>query len=648
VQNRSRYTSDVTDILETADKKILVSTWGNGVFTYDMNFNPASSYYTDRSTEHGEGMVWCMIQRKNGDIWKGLQGGGLNIYEAATHKLRKLHPPVFEGSTIRQIAVDKQGDIWLGTQRGHLVKWDVAKNDFTLQHRLHAIVGRIYIDSANYIWVCTDKNGVYKIANNGKIEHRFDDSGPPGKSLRINGASDIIQYNDSLYVIAAEGLNILNANTLQFSYMAGQKNGLPLAHINNIQKDKDGYIWLSTAAGIASYHPVTGKLSRYDASDGVHTNSFSVASGVGLSDGRIAFGTSHDLIVFDPSRVTVADYIPPPVIIAGFAVMNKSMKPDSIKHLRQINLNYFEHSVTIQLSTLTFQNTYDIYYMMEGLDKEWVPAGRSNQAIFNYLRPGTYFFKTACTGAGGKIGQITMLKIRLYAPFWQTWWFYSLLAVLVVAIIFWADRVRLRNIYREQQIRSSIASNLHEDVHTTLQNINVLSEIAGFKADENPEQSKGYIHDIKQKSRNMVVAMGDVLWSIDPSNDDMNKTICRIYEHIESLRIKHQVAIEVRIDPKIQKLKLDMKRRHEFMVVFKLALTNLVEIFQSPHTIVQLDLAKKILTLNIYSAQKPYDKSNHIVIKNINEMKKRAANINASLDVQNDESSTYVLLEVKI
>ncbi|HTF27583.1 MAG TPA: two-component regulator propeller domain-containing protein, partial [Flavitalea sp.] len=166
VVNRSRqkpssFTSDVTDILETADKKILVSTWGNGVFSYDMKFNPVQSDYANRSTVHGEGMVWCMIQRDNGDIWKGLQGGGLNIYEAASRKTRKLHPPIFEGSTIRQIAVDKKGNIWLGTQRGHLVKWDATTNAFTLQLRLQAIVGRIYIDDRNYVWICTDKNGVY-------------------------------------------------------------------------------------------------------------------------------------------------------------------------------------------------------------------------------------------------------------------------------------------------------------------------------------------------------------------------------------------------------------------------------------------------------------------------------------------------------
>ncbi|RYY18965.1 MAG: hypothetical protein EOO04_22905, partial [Chitinophagaceae bacterium] len=645
----SAYNPDVTDVLETADGKLLVSTWGNGIFAYDQQFNPIHSDYTDRSNTLGEGMAWCMIQRPNGDIWKGIQDGHLFIYYAELRKTKKIHPDVFENSTIRQMEQDKKGNIWLGTNRGNIVKWEAATGSFVLQHRFKAIIGRIYVDPANHVWVCTDRNGVYKLnADDGKIEARYGDIGETGNTLRINGAADVIQYNDTLVMIAADGLAILNTRTQQISYTPGQKNGLPLPHITNLVKDGEGYVWMTTAAGILSYHPGRKKLSRYNALDGIPTNSFSVASSVILKDGRIGVGTNHELIVFDPALITVADYVPPQVQVSGFAVMNRSLNYDSLQQLSQVSLQHHEHSITIHLSTLTFQNVYEIYYRMEGLDKDWVAAGNANQATFNYLPAGSYNFSAACRDADGKMGDITSIKLRVFAPFWQTWWFYSMVALLIIALIFMADRIRLRNIYREQQIRSGIAANLHEEVNTTLQNINVLSEIAGFKADENPEQSKGFIYDIKQKSRNMVVAMGDVLWSIDPVNDDMNKTINRMTEHIESFRSRYQAGIEVRIDPTIKNTKLDMNMRHELMVIFKLALTNLVEILQSPHTVVQLDRAKKSLILNIYSTQTTALKSTHLSSKNINEMKKRAANINATLDVQSDEAGAYVLLIMKV
>ncbi|MHA4842510.1 ligand-binding sensor domain-containing protein [Flavitalea antarctica] len=648
-ESDSAYTSDVTDVLETADGKLLVSTWGTGVFVYDQSFKPLASKYTERNNPLAEGMVWCMLQRPNGDIWKGVQDGHLYIYDAASGKHARLHPPVFEISTIRQMAQDKNGNIWLGTNRGNIIKWEASTGTFVLQHRLKAIIGRIYTDDENYVWICTDKNGVYKIsADNGKIEACYGDRGAAGQVLRINGAADVIRYNDSLVMIAADGLAMLHVRTQQIIYAAGQKNGLPFPNISNLVKDKAGFVWMTTSAGIMSYHPFKGKLSRYNAQDGLPTNTFNVGSSAYLKDGRIAVGTNHEVIVFDPTRVTVSDYVPPRVQISGFAVMNKTLNYDSLSKLSQVSLQDYEHSVTVELSTLTFQNIYEIYYRMEGLDKDWVPAGNSKQATFNYLRPGTYIFKTACRDGNGRMGEITEIKIRLFPPFYQTWWFYSLVVLLIVALAFLADRIRLRHIYREQKIRSGIAASLHEEVNTTLQNINVLSEIAGFKADDNPEQSKGFIYDIKQKSRNMVVAMGDVLWSIDPLNDDMDKTIARMQEHIESLRNRHQAGIEVRIDPKIKKTKLDMIMRHEMMVIFKLALVNLVELLQSTHTVVQLDRGKKSLILNIYSTQNAATRSPHLLSKNINEMKKRAANINATLDIQRDETGSYVLLIMKV
>ncbi|HMJ48636.1 MAG TPA: two-component regulator propeller domain-containing protein, partial [Ferruginibacter sp.] len=117
------YTPDVNDFLQTPDGEIMVGTWGNGIFSYNNNLNPVSSKYISRISPPGEAMVWCMTRKTNGDIWRGVQAGYIFIYKAATGKTIRLHPPVFENSTIRQIVEDKNGDIWIGSQRGYLVKY---------------------------------------------------------------------------------------------------------------------------------------------------------------------------------------------------------------------------------------------------------------------------------------------------------------------------------------------------------------------------------------------------------------------------------------------------------------------------------------------------------------------------------------------
>ncbi|HMJ47145.1 MAG TPA: triple tyrosine motif-containing protein, partial [Ferruginibacter sp.] len=509
------------------------------------------------------------------------------------------------------------------------------------------LISRIFIDDKNDVWICTDREGVYRLnSSNGTIEDHFTSKNPAGKKILINGASDIIQYNDSIFVIASEGLNILNRYTNKIIYFT-RENGLISTNISNLVKDKNGYIWMTTTAGIMSYHPFKNKLSLYNALDGVHTTSFTVgASGV-LNDGRICFGTNHDVIVFDPSRVTVEDYIPPKVQVAAFSLMNKPLPVDSLLNLKVITLKHFEHSITIELTTLTYQNIYPLYYKMEGLDADWVKGGKINQATYNYLRPGKYIFKTACKNADGKMGEVTSLEINILPPFWKTWWFFSLIALLVIFLIYIFDRQRIRRNRREQLIRSGIAANLQEEVNTSLQNINVLSEIASMKANVHPEQSKNYIHEIKQKSRHMVIAMNEVLWSIDPANDTMGKTIDRIHEYSQALMNSCNSAISFQVDPEVKKLYLDMRRRHEFMIIYKLGITSMTQVLKCQQCSIQLDYVKNIFTLKLFS-NVPINTTNTTVIKNINEMKRRAANINATIDIQKVGEGGYIKVALKM
>ena len=86
-------------------------------------------------------------------------------------------------------------------------------------------------------------------------------------------------------------------------------------------------------------------------------------------------------------------------------------------------------------------------------------------------------------------------------------------------------------------MRRQIAGNLHQEISRTLNNISVLSEIAKIKADKNIEQSKEFITQISTKSSYMMEAMDDMLWSIDPQNDSMKKTILRIKELTDGITV---------------------------------------------------------------------------------------------------------------
>ena len=47
----------------------------------------------------------------------------------------------------------------------------------------------------------------------------------------------------------------------------------------------------------------------------------------------------------------------------------------------------------------------------------------------------------------------------------------------------------------------------------------------------------------------MMIAMDDMLWSIEPENDNMQKTVARMQEYIDALNSRHAADVSMVVDP---------------------------------------------------------------------------------------------------
>ena len=288
--------------------------------------------------------------------------------------------------------------------------------------------------------------------------------------------------------------------------------------------------------------------------------------------------------------------------------------------------------------------------MLENLDKEWIrKASAQNQAIYTYLPPGTYTFRVRCENGDGIYSKkITEFKIIVHPPFWKTWWFFCLLALLIAVVIYWLDKQRVNKLIALQKVRTEIAGNLHEEVNTTLNNINLLSEMARIKADKEIDRSKEYIDQISNKSHNMIIAMDDILWSIDPDNDTMEKSLLRMMEFADALKNRHGASIEIALDKKVRSLKPDMKIRHEVFLIFKLVLRMMVQYSGGKKTVIHIDLFKNKLSIKLQDATATLNKNVAEIDASIKEINTRSALISADLDVQYDKNGIAVVLLVPV
>jgi ligand-binding sensor domain-containing protein len=643
--------NSVSMIVETQNNGIWIGTWGAGIFSYNKELQPISNPVTDANPLNKGLHAGSMMQRRNGEIWIGTHTGELRIYEPATGKNYSVLPSLLSGQTITQLLEDHSGNTWIGSTSGLLVKCENGNWRDTAHSYKHMLpdatdIMKLYEDKSNRLWVCTASSGLYELdSRNGHVIRQFKATTGKNDGLLGDGASDIVQYDDSTLIVASEGLCILNTRTGQFKYFIPGE-GLPAEHITNLIVDKQKRLWVALDGGLYRINIDNKLYVSYDAADGITNDVFQVSGATLLKDGRIAITTPHDFVVFDPEK-TIDRKEVPAVSITGFTLSSEYLSLDSLKKLDEITLSYDNTFVRVELSTLSFRDRYYMYYMLEGLDKTWKRVYNS-EIVYQYLPPGDYTLKLKSqNGDGVESKELTMLKIHVDPPFWKTWWFYALLALLIGVLLFWLDHERIKRKTAMLTMRSNIADGLHQDINTALNNITILSEMAKKKAGTEPEKSKEFIEQIHTKSLNMTQAMDDILWSIDPSNDSMKNFMLRFLEYLDALKVQYNVKIDVDIDKKAENLQLKMKIRNDVFWLFKGGITNVVRT-GGTNCRINITYEKPHLIYNLAFDTTGMDLKQLNNLRQRNELSERLEEINAILDFKENASSAAFVLTIPV
>ncbi|MEI9946353.1 MAG: two-component regulator propeller domain-containing protein [Chitinophagaceae bacterium] len=640
----------VVSIIETAKQEIWVSTWGAGIFSYNSQLQPIPNPVTAADPANKGMYVGAALQRRNGEVWIGTHDGELKIFDPATNKTFSASLSLLKGERITNFLEDHTGNIWTGTGSGILVKCENADWKDTAHAYKQLLIEaddilKLYEDNNHHIWVCTASYGVYEMDSNGKVLKQYKQTANKNDGLLNSGATDIVQYNDSIYLFASDGLCILNKHTNTFSYLS-PADGLPAEHITNLILDKQKRLWVTCDGALYRLNIDNKLFITYDDADGITSDIFQVGASILLKDGRIAMGTPHDFIVFDPEK-TIDKKEVPAVSITGFVLGAERLSVDSLFKLDKLTLSYNNTYTRIELSTLSFRDSYYMYYMLDGLDKTWKRV-YNNEITYPYLPPGDYTLKLKSeNGEGTESKIITTLRIEVKPPFWQTWWFYAIILLLIGGLIFWLDNQRIKRKTAVLKMRSDIADNLHQDINAALSNITILSKMAKMKADKEPEKSKEFIDEIHTKSHNMTLAMDDMLWSIDPDNDSMEKFMLRFREHIAALKTQYNVQIDVLIDKKAEQLPLKMKMRNDVFWLFKGGITNTVRTgatncrihitYVKPHLIYTLEFDTSAMDLQ---------QMNNLRLRS--ELFARLDELNATLDFKEYKTSAVFVLSIPV
>lgn len=640
----------IMSFVQLRNGDILAGSWGDGMFRYNSQLKELPLAISD-PVNHNMSSVWNMCASADSNtIWMASQPG-INQYDQAKGTLTFRNPPALQNRTIRQVAEDRQGNLWLGMQYAGLFKWihpkDSGKDSLVkIPELANDLISRIVADDKGFVWITSEKKGVFAFeSETGQLRFHWTNRTEADSNKIIEGFMSTLPYDDSTVFISTwTKLYRLNrrTNVLQPVHLPGSL----LGDIAAMEKDNDGYLWISTSNGLYRYLPSKGVLVFFNREDGIGNDRFIIAATCRLRDGRLLFGADDSFIGFNPQQINFRNS-EQKAVLTSIVAGRKELPADSVMQLDVLTLSPGDNSLVFDFSSLSFTNYSQIQYKLINIDKDWQVADKDNKASFPFLPPGHYTLLLRTLNAEGMASQLTTLNIRIKAPFYQTWWFYTFLGLCTAGLLFWLDRQRMKRKEALQKVRTDIAGGLHQEVNTALNNINILSEIARLKSEREPQKAKDYLEQIHSKSHNMIIALDDMLWSLDPENDAMDKTIQRIKEFADSLMQRNGATIELLIDKKVEKLQLNMKLRHEAFLLFKEGLRSLIDA-GTKACIVHLtaERGKLLFTIEFENEHCNMQKLNNLLQRR--DMEDRLHALRAKLNVQMHKSRSVFLLQLPL
>src|SRR4029078_65679 len=150
----------------------------------------------------------------------------------------------------------------------------------------------------------------------------------------------------------------------------------------------------------------------------------------------------------------------------------------------------------------------------------------------------------------------------------------ALLALFGVWLLM--NRNKLRQRVKEIEIRNKIASDLHDDVGSTLSSIRMYSDIVKNQPNQT-ETSKQLLNKISSNSKEMIENMSDIVWMIKPGNDEFSNIENRMLNFANELCSPADIAFEFEKTANTDSIEIPMQQRRDLYLIFKEAINNAVK-----------------------------------------------------------------------
>lgn len=540
-----------------------------------------------------------------GRLW--LSADREDVYVLETNQIAR---PAAAIHGVKTILADREGRIWFGRQAQlTCLSNGVVKNFSTTNGFDRSYIRALAEDRLGALWIGADNGVLYKYANGNFTAFSPDD-------LHEQAIWSLLPDRAAIWIGTFRG-GLLRFENGKFTRYTTH-DGLPSDIICQILDDGFGNLWLGSHKGIF-YLPKTSfaafdrgeiqtlpciEYGLYDGLPSLECSGNYQPTAWRAYDGNLWFATVKGAVTVNPRKVQL-NRLPPPVVLEQVLVDAKSFPA-----AQKIQIPPGKHEFDFDFTALSFTAPEKVRfrYRLVGFDKQWVESGAKRAAHYGPLQPGDYKFEViACNNDGlwNETGASIVLTQRPF--FWQTVWFDILAAGLFIGAISTAVRYSAtRNLQRKlerlkqqravERERERIAKDMHDDLGAGLTQIILQSSLARR---ETPDQIQTDLLQISETARDLVRAMDEIVWAVNPENDTLDGLLTYIGKFVQDFSAAAKLRCRLDLPPEPPPVPISAEARHHIFLAVKEVLNNVAKHSGATEVSLELKLGPGTFTLVI-------------------------------------------------
>ncbi|MEL6923777.1 MAG: histidine kinase, partial [Bacteroidota bacterium] len=412
-------------------------------------------------------------------------------------------------------------------------------------------ISDVLVASDGLIWLSSLDRGVLQFdPSNGRTTVL-----PPTLvDTRVNGLAE--DENGNIWVASnAGGVQLLRMG--EGGWESGRyllADGLPDESIQQIVRDRQGNMWISTLKGLCKYDFRQMQFFSYNERNGLRESFLMDRVLTVLSDGRMLLGQNNGFHYWRP-ETWLRNEESPTLRFTDFRIYESPLRFErDLNHMKEIRLNHKENFFTIGFVALNmsqpYKNTYA--YRLLGVDQNWrYTTAAKNYAPYTQLDPGEYEFQVRAANNDGVWNEAGIsMQISIQPPWWKTLWFQLLMYLVIAALLYSLYRYRIRQIRKEEALKTAFNKKLAEVEMTALRAqmnphflFNSLNSIKLFVVQNEAQQASNYLSKFAKLIRLILNNSKSYLVSVQNELE-----MLELYLQLEKLRFKNNFNYEIIIE----------------------------------------------------------------------------------------------------